>query len=303
MTAIRALAALGLFAATAFPSAPLRADPLEDDYLKARNAYIARFDAGDKEVDYKKVEAPLKRAEADLQNRLRKIVGKPDIRGASGEGKLNEMSLMKGDIEFGALDALVFGLDGGKSRAYVTTTGLLGAWLNEHRDWWDKGAPNVPQDAAAALAFDGFYTQALSHDAAVVKFAELAIKPPEGAAFAQGMLDRRQQDDGPGAPDEIIVSLVRGGRVYIVTAPATPKPPVIAVCEKVWKDYLKKADAAQERYQQSGLKDEAASKEGETLRSDGDRAFRACYGEKIKASPVHATLLARAQKLLDTLPR
>ena len=275
MKPVRCILLAGLFAATALASAPSRADSLEDEYLKARNGYVARFDPGEKEVDYKKVEAPLKRAYADLQGKLRKIVGKPDIKGATGEGKLNAFSLMKGDQEFGALDALVFKLDA-KTQAYVTTSGLLAAWLKEHKDWWDKGTPNVPQDASGALKFDGFYTQAISSDAAVVTFADLAIKSPEGADFARAILDRRQQDDGPGAPDEIIVSLVRNGRVAIVTAPATPKPPVIAACEKVWTDYLKKSDAAQERYQASGLKDEAASKEGETLRSDGDKAFRAC---------------------------
>ena len=302
MKTCRSLLFAALFAATALSTAPSRADTLEDEYLKARNGYIARFDPGEKEVDFKKIEAPVKRALADLQTKLRKIVGKPEIKGATGEGTLNVASLTKGDIDFGALDALVFKLDA-KTQAYVTTTGLLAAWLKEHSDWWGKETPNVPQEMSAALKFDGFYTQAISIDAAVVTFAELAIKAPEGADFVRAMLDRRQQDDGPGAPDEIIVSLVRKGRVVIVSAPAMPKPPVIPACEQVWKDYLKKSDAAQERYQASGLKDEAASKQAETLRSDGDKAFRACYGEKIKAMPVYAKLVERAQQLAGAVAR
>lgn len=284
-------------------AAPLRADPLEDDYLKARDAYVARFDPGDKEVDYKKVEAPLKRAYEDLQDKLRKIVGDPRIEGVRDAGKLNEFSLVKGDMEFGALDALVFKRDGGKTLVYVTTAGLVDAWLKQHKDWWDKGTPNTPQDIAGALKFDGFYTQAISSDAAVVKFADLAIKTPEGAGAARAMLDRRQQDDGPGAPDEIVVSLVRAGRVYIVTAPAQPRPPVIAACEHIWKEYEKRSMAAQERYSSSGLKDEDALKSSETLRTEGDRAFRACYGEKVRAAPVYAKLVDRAQALLEKLPR
>lgn len=302
MISTRALLLLGLFVATSLTTAPSRADTLEDDYLKARNAYLARFDPGEKEVDFKKIEGPVKRALADLQGKLRKIVGKPAIKGATGEGTLNVTSLTKGDIEFGALDALVFKLDD-KTQAFVTTSGILAAWLKDHRDWWGKDTPNVPQEASGALKFDGFYTQAISSDAAVMTFAELAIKTPDGADFARAMLDRRQQDDGPGAPDEIIVSLVRNGRVTIVTAPATPKPPVIPACENVWKDYLKKSDAAQARYEASGLKDEAASKEGETLRSDGDKAFRACYAEKIKAMPVYAKLVERAQALLSLIAK
>ena len=300
MKSINGLAGLALCATAALLSAPLRADPLEDDYLKTRNGYVARFDPGDKEVDYKKIEAPLKQAYEDLQGRLRKIVGDPQIRGAKGPGKLNEFSLLKGDQEFGALDALVYPLDG-KAQAYVTTSGIVGVWLKEHADWWDKGLENVPPQAEAALKFDGFYTQAISSDAAVTKFAELPVKAPAGASFARAMLDRRQQDDGPGAPDEIIVALIRNGRVFIAAAPATPKPPVIAACEKVWKDFENKANAAQKRYSDSGLKDEAALKQSETLRPDGDKAFRACYADAVRGLPVYQKLVARAQSRIDAL--
>ncbi|MCB1539868.1 MAG: hypothetical protein KDJ25_03140 [Rhodoblastus sp.] len=280
--------------------AQARADALDDAYTKARNAYVARFDPGDKQVDYKKIEGPHKAALTDLLGRLRKVVGDPQIKSAKGAGELNAMSLVKGDMEFGALDALVYRL-GGDTQAFVTTSGIVAAWLKEHRDWWDKGAENVPPQAEAALKFDGFYTQAISTDAAVTRFAVLDVKTPAGASFAQGMLDRRQQDDGPGAPNEIIVSLIRGGRVYILTAPATPKPPVIAACEKVWKDFENKSNAAQKRYSESGLKDEAALQQSETLRTQGDKAFRACYGEKIRATPVYPKLNARAQALIDSL--
>lgn len=301
MISPRTFLALGLCLA-ALGAAPARADALQDDYLKARNGYVARFDPGGKEVDFNKVDAAQKRALADLQTRLRKIVGRPGLAGATGEGRLNLASLIKGDMEFGALDALVFEL-GGKgaagAQAVVTTTGLMAAWLKEHGDWWDKGAPNVPQTPEAALKSDSFYTQAISTDAAVTQFAKLAIRTPEGVDFARAMLDRRQQDDGPGAPDEIIVAATRGGRVYILTAPALPKPPVIAACELVWKDAEKKSNEAYEKARSGAMKDEEATKLGETLRSAGDKAFRACYAEKIKATPVYAKLVERAQGLVE----
>lgn len=280
------------------------ADAPEDAYIKTRSAYVARFDPGDKEVDYKKIEAPLKRAYADLQDKLRKIIGNPGIAGAKGDGKLNEFSLLKGDQEFGALDALVYRLDGkgdAGAQAYVTTSTLLAARLKDHRDWWDKGSENVPQQVEAALKFDGFYTQAISTDAAVTKFADLDVKAPAGASV-RAMLDRRQQDDAPGAPDEIIVGAVRDGRVYILVATAIPKPPVIAACEKVWKDFEKKSNEVYEKYRSSDLKDEASMTQSESLRRDGDKAFRACYAEKIRDMPVYAKLVAQAQGLVGRLP-
>ncbi len=296
MKALRNFLALGLCAA-ALGATQARADALEDDYLKSRNVYIARFNPG-KEIDFAKIEAPLKRALADLQGKMRKIVGKPGVAGATGEGKYAIDTLMKDDVGFGSLDALIFNVGADKTQAYVTTSGLFGAWLKEHRDWWEKDMPNVPQDIAGALSAEAFYTQAISADAAVTKFADIPVKAPEGVT-ARAMLDRRQQDDGPGAPDELIVGTERGGRIYILVARAIPKPPVIPACEQVWKDAEKKSDEAYEKGHSGAMKDEEATNLGETLRSDGDKAFRACYAEKIKATPVYAKLVERAQGLVE----
>ncbi len=84
--------ALGASAA-ALCVAQARADALDDDYIRARNSYVARFDPGDREVDQKKVEAPLKRAREDLQKKLRRIVGEAQIKGVKGAGALNDMSI------------------------------------------------------------------------------------------------------------------------------------------------------------------------------------------------------------------
>jgi hypothetical protein len=279
--------------------ATLRADPLEADYLKARDAYVARFDPGDKQVDADKIDKLQKPALADLQARLRKIIGRLRIKGATGEGTINMDTLLKGDMGYGALDALAYKIDGGRAQVVATTSGLVANWLDAHKAWWDKGEANVPPEAHAALRFDGFYTQALVGDAAITKFADLPVATPTGADFAVAMLDRRQQADFSGAPDEIIVALMREGRLTIVTEPAQPKLAPIAACEKVWKDYEDKANAQMEGAPASASKDEAAGNDSETTRADGDRAFRACYGEKVKALAAYPKLLAQAQRLLD----
>ncbi len=253
--------------------APLRADPLEDEYLKARDAYIVRFDPGDKEVDYDKIDKAEKEARDDLQARLRKIIGAPQIKGATGDGNINLLNLVKGEMEFGNLDGLVYKMDGGRAQVVVTTIGLLQAWLRGHADWWGKDVQNVPQDVTSALADEDFYTQALSRDAAVTKFTDLPVTKPEGVEFALALLDRRQQANGSGAPDEIIVSILRGGRLYVVAATAQPKPNVIAACEKVWKK----------------------------TSHEGDHAFHACYAERVKGLPVYRKFVAQAQRLIDAV--
>ena len=44
----------------------------------------------------------------------------------------------------------------------MTTQTLFARWLHAHKDWWDKGVPNVPQQIGAALKNETFYTQAIS---------------------------------------------------------------------------------------------------------------------------------------------
>lgn len=278
------LCALALLAT----AAPACAAPL-DDYLKARDAYVAKFDPGDKELDYKKVEKPLAAAMADLEKKLRALVGAVDIPGG-GQGKSNLGSLIKGDMDFGKLDGIVFATGGGKIETVVTTRGLVDRWLVEHKDWWDKGTPNVPQKASDALGFDGFYTQALSGDAAISKFADLPVTKPDGAETAFAMLDLRSQDVGVGKPDEIIAALVRGDRVFLVSMPLAGKAPAFAPCDAAWKAFEKKIAKAD---------GDAAS----NLEEEGAAAYRTCYVEKLKATPAWQAAVAQAQKTIDALPK
>lgn len=148
----------------------------------------------------------------------------------------------------------------------------------------------MPQKTADALAFDGFYTQALSGDAAVSKFADLPVTKPEGADVATAMLDLRSQDVGVGRPDEIIVALVRGERVFLVSSPAAGKAPAFPACDAAWKVIEKKAARAD---------GDTASK----LEEEGSAAYRTCYVEKLKATPSWQAFIAQAQKAIDALPK
>lgn len=280
--------ALGAFALLV-GVAPSRAASPQDEYLAARDAYIAKFDSGDKEVDYKKIEKPHAAAMKDLEARLRTLVGPVEIQGA-GAGKTNLGSLIKGDIDFGKLDALLFKPRGGETEIVVTTRGLIDKWLSEHKDWWDKDTPNVPQKTTEALGFDGFYTQALGGDAAISSFAQLPVGKPDGAELATAMLDMRSQDVGVGKPDEIIAAVLRGDRVFVVSMPLEGKAAAFPACDAAWKIIEKKAAKAE---------GDTASK----LEEEGSAAYRACYVEKMKATPAWQAAVAQAQKAIDALPK
>jgi hypothetical protein len=101
-----------------------------------------------------------------------------------GPARLNLDTLYKGDQGFGMLDGLRFdsefgesgekaganGTDGKyvepKAHIIVTTQTMFARWLRIHKDWWDKGLKNVPQQIGSALRDESFYTQAISTDSA-----------------------------------------------------------------------------------------------------------------------------------------
>ena len=165
-----------LIALLALTSAAAEAASLEETYLTSRNQYIeklARLEksggAGDKLTKQEEL------ALNDLEKQLRNIIGEITIDGFSNQGKINLASLTSGDQGFGQLDGLSVSFQDGKAQVVITTDALLRAWLRGHKNWWGKDStspPNVPSRVEDALNSESFYTQALSTDAAVVKYAQ-----------------------------------------------------------------------------------------------------------------------------------
>src|SRR5579871_880808 len=82
---------------------------LEDEYIAARDRYIAAFTATDTpgtDVDARNKQHHL--AMGDLEKQLRAIIGLPDIKGFAGDGKINLDTLYQGDEGFGMLDGLAY---------------------------------------------------------------------------------------------------------------------------------------------------------------------------------------------------
>ena len=275
----------------------------EESYLASRDRYIATFNPKGQPLNIDdKVLDEHERALDDLGKQLGGVVGPVEFNGVAAKGKINLGSLVQGDIGFGTLDALVYSLDDDKTHIVVTTEGLLTRWVRAHRNWWEPNVANVPQDIGEALKSDPFYTQALNTDAAVTKFAVIPIAKPANAKFAFAMLVARQQDIGRAVPDEIIVSLRRGGRVFVATTTVNIKTGAIAACDRIWRGYENKAKAAQDAYIASQLTDAKASAERSRLEQHGDAAFHRCYAERAKRQAFFPGLAKAAQALLARLP-
>ena len=285
----------------------------EDRYIAARDAAIAKISKlydGKKDDEAAKAE---KTADADLLAQMKAIIAEPDRKGF-GPAKLNLDAYSQGDEGFGLLDGLRFdaltgengekaganGADGKyvepKAHIIVTTQTLFERWLRGHKDWWGKKIKNVPQQMAAALRDEAFYTQAIPTDAAVVSFNELPIARPASATSASALLGGRTQDSAPNAADEVFVAAVSNGKVYVAYSSIKPKVEIPA-CVAIRTDYNKKAEKAADDLSFNRIDKKAYDKLGD-FRQQGEDAYKKCFTQRAPQQPSFVEATKQAQALL-----
>ncbi len=284
-------------------AAPLKPSP-EDRYIATRDAAIAKisslYDAKSDDAADHAQDA----ARSDLENQMSAILGESGREGF-GPARLNIETLAKGDEDFGTLDGLRFdaivgengekaganGADGKyvepRSHIVVTTQTMFLRWLRGHRNWWDKGARNVPQQIGAALQDEDFYTQAFVSGSAVVKIDSLPIAKPASATFAYAMLGAHTQDTIPNAADEVFVAALAGGKVYVAYGSIKPQVQVPA-CIVIRDDYNKRAEKAAENPRSKST----------NLQEQGENAFRRCLTQRAPQQPAFTEATRQAQALL-----
>ena len=312
---LRLIAPICLAATISNAAAAPPAKAAEDRYIAARDAAIeqisAIYDAGNVDEAARKAEEA---ASADLAAQMRVILSEA-ARAGYGPAKLHIDTFNKGDEGFGMLDGLRFdatlgkngekaGQDGAdgkyvepKAHIIVTTQTLFERWLRAHKDWWGKDIKNVPQQIGAALKDESFYTQAVSSGSAVVNFNSLPIARPAGASFVYGMLAGRTQSDIPNAADNVFVSAIANGKVYIAYGSIDPKVQVPA-CIAIRASYDKKAEQAEDdlRFEKIGRR--AYDKLG-NLRQKGEDAYKRCFTQNAPKQPSFAQATRQAESLLS----
>jgi hypothetical protein len=295
-------------------AAPTETSP-EDRYVALRDAAIEKLKSiyGAGNIDDVRTKAE-NLARADLEAQMRAILGPLSYAGF-GPGKLNLDTLSEGDEGFGMLDGLRFDATVGKSGApaggkdaagnyveprahiIVTTQTMLARWLHAHKDWWNKGIKNVPPQIAAALQDETFYTQAITTDAAVVKFNDLPIAKPVFATLAYAMLAGRTQSEIPDAADQVFVSALANGKVYVAYGSIEPKVHIPA-CDAIRTDYNKRSEDAYDALRQNRIDEKTYDKLG-NLRQQGEVAFKRCFTERAPKQSAFGEALKQAQALLD----
>lgn len=281
-------------------SAALAASP-EDDYVAARDKAIATIAAQESaNTAIETIDAQNEKALADLQQRLTGILGLLSVKDFPAAGTINLESLNASDVGFGMLDGLRYAKSDDGPSIVATTRGLTERWLKSRADESDTSL-RLPDSVGDALKLDGFYTQAIGSDAAFVETLDFALKKPEGADIALARLGGWTQDVGPIYDQQVVVAVVKGDRILIAEAPASPAVPKIAACDALWTAADAAAQKFQEAYQGSELKDQQAYDSANAAWEKGDADYRACMGERLPADPAFPALLAQAQQLADEM--
>lgn len=275
---------------------------LEEAYIAARDKHISKIKAMEKaNASNEKVQAAQEKARADLEARLRALLQDVSVKGFPAAGKLNLESLTDSDVGFGMLDGLVYAEGGEEGPQFVVTTrDLLDKWLVARSRQKDE-ATRLPADLHAALRLDKFYTLSTGGDAAFTTSANLELNTPEGAEFSRAMLGGWAQDIGPNPNYLVIVTLVKGGKIYIGSLHPKTAIGKIAACEAVWAQALQRVEKLRAAYQASGLKDEKAFEESTKAEEKGDRDFHACFIARAPKEPFYPALVKEAQEFADRL--
>jgi len=297
---IRAKVQLAVVIVAAFVATSAAAATPEQAYIAARDAAIAKLKAAEDAEpknptgdDDDKVIALDNQELASLEKQMRAIVGSLAIQGLDGKSAINLDTLNDGDEGFGLLDGMVYGGVDAKTRVIVTTDGLFRHWLQQHKNWADTA---LPQEPSAAIKDQDFYTQAVLTDAAIVRYADLAIAAPPGTGFAYAMLAARTQSDLPTQADEIFVALSRGGRVFVANTKEFQAVGPIAACETIRNNLAKRAaDAA-------NSDDAAAQDKANALSAQSETQFLKCFADKAPQQAGFPAAAKAAQALLDRLP-
>ncbi len=286
---------LTLSASAAYAASP------EDDYIAARDKAMAAIAAQESaNTAIETIDAQNEKDLADLQQRLATLLGPLQVKDFPATGTINLQSLNASDIGYGMLDGLRYSQSDDGPSIVVSTRGLTERWLKSKAAETDADF-KLPTDIGEALKLDGFYTQAIGSDAAFSGTLDFSLKKPEGAEAVVARLGGWTQDVGPIYDQHVVVAVVKGDRVLIAEAPASPAVPKIAACDSIWAAADADAQKAQQADQGANQDDSTNTDAGNAAWEKGDADYRACMAQHLPGDPAFAGLLAQAQGLADSM--
>jgi hypothetical protein len=240
----------------------------EAAYLAARDSAIRSLLQRTEKRDTARLHFVVDSAGDALEVMLRSIVGPFRANGFRDSATANR-TLYPDDLESRLLDGLRYESAAGRGTVVVTTRSLVEAWL---RDTVHRG-PSIASDPLVALANDDIYYQIFGGGAAFYHFADLPVAEPVKRGIVAARLVRRAQDIGSQTPDEIVVAISRGTRMFFAMVPTTATMPPLPACVA-----------------------------GQGSPDERDLMYRRCYGKTIVSDSLFSVVVTQASKLASSLP-
>jgi len=183
------------------------------DYLGAK----ARYDslARNHGLPGDKVPAALK----DLETRMRRILGPDSIPGWRQSFNLTWLPCC--DPGGWVLDGMLQYDSTSRTSVVVTAPGILDAWLEQVGEKAADPLVGLSHEDALTWVFDG--------DAHVYPLADLRSKSTPREVFLATLVERTN-GDVIGLPDEVLVGVNTGRRIYVIIAPAAARIELVTQC-------------------------------------------------------------------------
>jgi len=279
-----------------------RAATPEDDYLAARDKAISRIKGMEKaKASDEKIGAEHEKLRAGLEKRLREILGDVSLKEFLGPGKINLDSLSDQDVGYGMLDGLVYSGGGEEApRLVVTTRLLLDKWLAA-RSREKRVDFKVAANLETALGQDNFFTFAIGDDSAFARNANLELTAPMGVELVRAALGGWGQDIGPNPDLTLIVTLIKGDKVFIGSERPKTAIAKIVACEAIWTQTIEKVDRLRADYEAAKPKDQKTFDADSKAQEQGDKDFHACWKERASKEPFYPALLKETQEFADRI--
>ncbi len=153
-------------------------------YLSRHHKYTIAICEKDKKVFWREWPDLLcpsnsdERALSKLEKQLQMIIGPVDVVHFPKRGKINLETLDQDDGGFGQVDGLRF--DSEHELLFITTTGLLNAYLQQHKE--------LPTELGKLAKAEEFYSLVFYWNEAVTHFAEVPVRTTNDKSFAYAFL-------------------------------------------------------------------------------------------------------------------
>ena len=298
----RAQAAATVQQASPAPVPPSLADP-EANYLSAKRAYLAFLDSARKHGTSDSVlNVRDDDAIRDLAARMRKIFGPLHAEIFADSGTSNVSSLLPSDMDFGAVDGITY-WSSDSMRVLVTTRALLTGYLKERAA---AGDTTLPLDPISTLARQEVYSHAFPEDTFVLRYADIPVDHAGESGVVAAMLVARAQDYAAFTPDNVMVSVIRGDRIYLVEARPRALIPPDASCVAIWTNAERQRDSLYDAGQ-STPSDTAARDSSfriaDRIEERGQASVGQCYAEHVRSDPRFAAIVQQVAEIVRRLPR